>query len=150
MKWNRMLIGRGLAALAKAEALGGTRGFYVLQAAITACHARAPTAADTDWHRITELYETLAQVAPSPIVELNRAVAIGMAYGPDVGLQHVDTLRSEPALAAYHLLPAVRADFLIRLGRTGEARVELEHAASLTRNARERALLLARAASCGD
>ena len=149
-KWNRMLIGRGLAALAKAEALGGTRGFYVLQAAIAACHARAPTAADTDWSRIAELYETLAQVAPSPIVELNRAVAIGMAYGPDVGLQHVDALRAEPTLATYHLLPAVRADFLIRLGRHGEARVELEHAASLTRNARERALLLARAASCGD
>jgi predicted RNA polymerase sigma factor len=114
--------------------------------AIAACHARAPTAAATDWPRITALYALLAEVAPSPIVELNRAVAIGMAEGPGPGLAHVDALRSDPALQGYHLLPAVRADFLLRLGRHAEARAELEHAASLTRNARERALLLERAA----
>jgi RNA polymerase sigma factor (sigma-70 family) len=147
-RWNRLLIGRGLAALARAEALGGTRGPYVLQAAIAACHARAATAADTEWPRIAALYEILAAVAPSPIVELNRAVAIGMAFGPGPGLAHVDPLRSDPSLANYHLLPAVRADFLLRLGRSAEARAELERAAALTRNNRERALLLERAAAC--
>jgi RNA polymerase sigma-70 factor (ECF subfamily) len=146
--WDRMLIGRGLTALARAEALGGARGPYVLQAAIAACHARAPTAQDTNWPRIAELYGTLADVVPSPIVELNRAVAIGMASGPAAGLAHVDTLRHDPALASYHLLPAVRADFLLRLDRRDEAKAELERAASLTRNARERELLLQRATKC--
>jgi predicted RNA polymerase sigma factor len=148
--WDRLLIGRGLAALARAEALGAAPGPYLLQASIAACHARAPTAQDTDWRRIAALYETLARVSPSPIVELNRAVAIGMAHGAAAGLAHVDTLRSDPALASYHLLPAVRGDFLLRLGRHAEARSELEHAATLTRNARERTLLLERAATCGD
>ncbi len=147
-RWDRLLIGRGLAALARAEALGGTPGPYVLQAAIAACHARAPTAKDTDWPRIVELYAKLAAVSPSPIVELNRAVAIGMAFGPAAGLAHVDALRDDSSLATYHLLPAVRADFLVRLDRLAEAKVELERAAALTRNDRERALLLERAQKC--
>jgi RNA polymerase sigma-70 factor (ECF subfamily) len=145
-RWDRILIGRGLGALARAEALGGVRGPYALQAAIAACHARADSAADTDWARIAALYETLAAVSPSPVVELNRAVAVGQAFGPAAGLALADELTSMPALAAYHLLPAVRADFLARLGRVDEARTELERAASLTRNAQERRLLRERAA----
>jgi RNA polymerase sigma factor (sigma-70 family) len=146
--WDQLLIRRGLAALERAEALGGAGGPYALQAAIAACHARAGSGAETDWVRITTLYEALAHITPSPIVELNRAVALAMAYGPAVGLQLVDTLNAEPSLAGYHLLPSVRGDLLTKLGRFGEARVELERAASLTRNARERALLLERAAAC--
>ena len=149
-RWDRLLIRRGLAALARAEKLGGALGPYALQAAIAACHARAPTPDTTDWTRIAALYAALAQLAPSPVVELNRAVALGMAFGPAVGLQHVDTLTAEPTLATYHLLPSVRGDLLAKLGRHGEARVELERAASLTRNARERTLLLARAAECAS
>jgi RNA polymerase sigma factor (sigma-70 family) len=141
-KWDQLLIRRGLAALERAELLGG--GVYTLQAAIAACHARARVAADTDWHRIAALYAELARVAPSPIVELNRAVAVGMADGPAAGLAIADTLRD--ALASYHLLPSVRADLLVKLGRYDEARRELERAVSLTSNARERALLLERAA----
>jgi predicted RNA polymerase sigma factor len=146
--WDRLLIGRGLAALARAESLGGAGGPYALQAAIAACHARAVTAADTDWPRIAALYQALAERTPSPVVELNRAVAVAMAFGPAAGLALVDALRDEPALANYHLLPGVRGDLLIKLGRLDEARVELERAAALTRNARERTLLLARAATC--
>lgn len=146
--WDRVLIGRGLAALARAEALGGARGPFALQAAIAACHARAPVAADTDWGRIAALYGELAEVAPSPVVELNRAVAVSMADGPAAGLALVDALIDEPTLRDYHLLPSVRADFLSRLGRWEEARAELERAASLTHNARERQLLLDRAAAC--
>jgi predicted RNA polymerase sigma factor len=149
-KWDHVLIRRGLAALARAESLGGARGPFALQAAIAACHARARTADDTDWRRIASLYAELAQVTPSPIVELNRAVAVAMAFGPAAGLALVDTLTSEPTLASYHLLPSVRGDFLRRLGRYEEARVELERAASLTRNARERALLLDRARACAE
>jgi RNA polymerase sigma factor (sigma-70 family) len=145
--WNQLLIGRGLAALARAHQLGGADGPYVLQAAIAACHARTRAAADTDWAGIAALYARLAAVAPSPIVELNRAVAVGMAEGPAAGLALVDALIAEPALAGYHLLPSVRADLLAKVGRFDEARGELERAAVLTRNARERALLLARAAS---
>jgi RNA polymerase sigma factor (sigma-70 family) len=147
-RWDHLLIGRGLAALARAEALGATRGPFVLQAAIAACHARARTPEETDWARIVALYEELARVAPSPVVELNRAVAVSMAAGPGAGLALVDDLATEPALAGYHLLPSVRGDLLLKLGRFEEARVELERAAALTRNARERALLLARAAAC--
>ena len=147
-RWDRLLIRRGLAALARVEALGGADGWYALQAAIAACHARAATAADTDWRRIAALYATLAEVAPSPIVELNRAVAVGMADGPAAGLQRLDALAAEPSLAGYHLLPSARADLLMKLGRHAEARAELERAASLTRNERERALLLERAAAC--
>ncbi len=146
--WDRILIRRGLTALARAEALGGEQGPYVLQAAIAACHARAPTAAETDWARIARLYETLAQRMPSPIVELNRAVAVGMAFGPAAGLELVDALASERSLQGYHLLPSVRGDFLTKLGRFDEARAELERAASLTRNAREQHLLLERAEAC--
>jgi RNA polymerase sigma factor (sigma-70 family) len=149
-KWDHVLIRRGLAALARAESLGGARGPFALQAAIAACHARARTADETDWRRIASLYEELAQVTPSPIVELNRAVALSMAFGPAAGLALVDTLTSEPSLANYHLLPSVRGDFLRKLGRFDEARVELERAASLTRNARERALLLDRARACAE
>jgi RNA polymerase sigma factor (sigma-70 family) len=147
-RWDRLLINRGLAALDRAEALGGARGPYALQAAIAACHARAATAAETDWSRIAALYETLAELSPSPIVELNRAVAIGMADGPAAGLAVVDGLTSEPSLRSYHLLPSVRGDFLVKLGRRDEARAEFERAATMTRNARERTLLLERAASC--
>ncbi len=148
--WDRLLIRRGLAALERAEALGGGLGPYALQAAIAACHARAPAAEDTDWVRIAALYATLAQVSPSPIVELNRAVALAMAFGPQAGLDLVDTLTGEPALASYHLLPSVRGDLLARLGRHDEARVELERAAALTRNERERELLAARAAESAE
>ncbi|MFC5526411.1 RNA polymerase sigma factor [Rhodanobacter ginsengisoli] len=147
--WDRLLIRRGLAALEHAEKLGGALGPYALQAAIAACHARALTAADTDWERIAALYAALAQVAPSPIVELNRAVAVGMAFGPAAGLSIVDTLIDEPALRGYHLLPVVRGDLLARLGRLDEARPEFERAAALTRNLRERELMLRRARACG-
>jgi RNA polymerase sigma-70 factor (ECF subfamily) len=146
-RWDRLLIGRGLAALARAEALGGPPGPYVLQAAISACHARARTAAETDWPRIAALYGELARVTPSPVVELNRAVAVSMAEGPAAGLALVDAIADEPALRSYHLLPSVRGDLLAKLGRFDEARVECERAASLTRNARERELLLERAAA---
>ena len=146
-RWDQLLIRRGLAALERAEQLAPpeARGPYSIQAAIAACHARARTAGDTDWVRIAALYQALLQRTPSPIVELNRAVAVGMAFGPAAGLAVVDALVADGVLADYHLLPAVRADLLDKLGRTDEARVELERAASLTRNARERALLLARA-----
>jgi predicted RNA polymerase sigma factor len=151
-RWDQLLIRRGLAALARAEALaaalGGPPGPYLLQAAIAACHARARQAGDTDWTRIAALYEGLAEVAPSPIVELNRAVAVGMASGPAAGLALVDGLTAEPALKTYHLLPSVRGDFLEKLARLPEARAEFERAAGLTRNARERRLLLDRAARC--
>jgi RNA polymerase sigma factor (sigma-70 family) len=147
-RWDRLLVRRGLAALARAEALGGEPGPYRLQAAIAACHARAANAADTDWQRIAAAYAELARRYPSPVVELNRAVAVAMADGPAAGLAIVDRLRDEPALARYHLLPGVRGDFLLKLGRFEEARVELERAAGLTKNARERELLLARARSC--
>ncbi len=147
-QWDRLLIGRGLAALARAEELGGAGGAYALQAAIAACHARARTAAETDWAQIAILYYALAQRIPSPVVELNRAVAVGMAFGPKAGLDLADALASEPALASYHLLPSVRGDFLMKLGRLDEARGEFERAASLTKNAREQALLRERAAAC--
>jgi predicted RNA polymerase sigma factor len=139
------LIRRGLDALAQAEALGGTPGPYTLQAAIAACHARARTAADTDWTRIAALYAALVALVPSPVVELNRAVAVGMAFGPQAGLDVVDRLAGEPALARYHLLPSVRGDLLAKLGRREEARAEFQRAAAMTKNARERALLLGRA-----
>jgi RNA polymerase sigma factor (sigma-70 family) len=148
-RWDRVLIGRGFAALAKAEALGGADGPYALQAAIAACHARAPTGAETAWARIASLYDRLAVVTPSPVVELNRAVAHGMAFGPAIGLELVDQIKSDRSLATYHLLPSVRADLLTRLGRLAEARAELERAARLTRNARERDLLLRRAETIG-
>jgi RNA polymerase sigma factor (sigma-70 family) len=146
-RWDQLLIRRGLAALERAEALGGGFGPYALQAAIAACHARALTAEATDWERIAALYDALAQLAPSPVVELNRAVAVAMAFGPAAGLEVVDALRDEPTLQGYHLLPSVRADLLAKLGRTDEARAELKHAAELTRNERERAMLLERAAA---
>jgi RNA polymerase sigma-70 factor (ECF subfamily) len=146
--WDHLLIRRGLAALQRAEALGGARGPYSLQAAIAACHARATAPAETDWSRIAALYLELAHINPSPVVELNRAVAVGMAFGPQAGLELVDALSSEPSLRNYHLLPSVRGDFLARLGRLGEARAEFERAASITRNARERELLLDRARAC--
>jgi RNA polymerase sigma-70 factor, ECF subfamily len=147
-RWDQLLIRRGLTALDRAEKLGGGRGSYTLQAAIAACHARARIAAETDWTRIAALYEALAQVAPSPVVELNRAVALGMAFGPAVGLELVDALRSEPSLQGYYLLPSVRGELLAKLGRRDEARPEFERAASLTRNTREQQLLLERAAAC--
>jgi predicted RNA polymerase sigma factor len=147
-RWDPLLIRRGLAALARAEQLGGALGPYALQAAIAACHARAQEAAQTDWPRIAALYEALAQLAPSPIVELNRAVALSMAFGPAVGLELVDALRSEPQLKGYHLLPSVRGDLLARLSRHAEAGEEFKRAAELTRNARERKLLLLRAQAC--
>lgn len=147
-RWDRVLIGRGLAALERAEALARDRGPYTLQAAIAACHARAATPEATDWPAIAALYQTLAERTPSPIVALNHAVAVAMALGPAAGLARVDALASEPALQNYHLLPSVRGELLTRLGRLDEARAELEHAASLTRNTRERDLLLARAAAC--
>ena len=147
-RWDQMLIRRGLAGLARAEALGGALGPYALQAAIAACHARARTADETDWPRIAALYDALAQLLPSPIVELNRAVALSMAFGPAAGLEVVDALVDEPALRTYHLLPTVRGDLLFKLGRRDEARREFDRAASLTRNTRERALLLARARAC--
>ena len=147
-QWDQLLIRRGLAALERAEQLGGTAGTYARQAAIAACHARARTAAETDWKRIAELYDSLAQLMPSPIVELNRAVAYAIAFGPEAGLELIDTVASEPSLKSYHLLPSVRGDFLFKLGRSAEAQVEFERAASLTRNARERELLLDRARAC--
>jgi len=146
-RWDHLLVRRGLAALARAEQLGGRLGSYALQAAIAACHARARTAAETDWVRIAALYDALAQIAPSPVVELNRAVAVAMAFGPAEGLALVDALAAEPALKTYHLLPAVRGDLLVKLGRLDEARAEFERAASLTRNSREKKLLLDRAAA---
>ena len=145
--WDRLLIRRGLAALERAEALGGANGPYALQAAIAACHARARTPEETDWPRIVELYEVLARLTPSPVVELNRAVAVSMARGPAAGLALVDALTSEPALKGYHLLPSVRGDLLAKLGRHREAGEEFERAAALTRNGRERELLLGRAAT---
>ena len=147
-RWDQLLIHRGLAALERTEALGGAGGPYALQAAIAACHARARTAEETDWKRIAALYEALARLAPSPVVELNRAVAVAMAEGPAAGLEIVEPLRAEPSLKTYHLLPSVRADLLAKLGRLEEAREEFQRAASLTRNARERELLLERAAAC--
>jgi RNA polymerase sigma-70 factor, ECF subfamily len=146
-RWDWLLIGRGLAALERAERLGGTFGPYALQAAIAACHARARSAEETDWARIASLYDTLARLAPSPVVELNRAVAVGMAAGPAAGLELVDELRSEPALEDYHLLPSVRGDLLEKLGRLDEARAEYERAASLTQNEPVRRLLAERAAA---
>ena len=147
--WDQLLIHRGLAALERAESQQpGSRGPYTLQAAIAACHARAPTAADTDWPRIVALYEELARLVPSPIVELNLAVAVSMANGPQAGLAIIDRLADGGALASYHLLPSVRGDLLAKLGRWEQARVELERAASMTHNERERQLLLARAADC--
>ena len=149
-RWDRLLVRRGLAALERAVRLGGARGPYLLQAEIAACHARARTAAETDWSRIAAFYAELATVAPSPVVELNRAVAVGMAEGPAAGLERVDRLRDEPKLRGYHLLPAVRADLLAKLGRLEEARAELERAVTLTRNEREIALLRERAARLGE
>jgi RNA polymerase sigma-70 factor, ECF subfamily len=147
-RWDQLLIRRGLAALERAEQLGGGLGPYALQAAIAACHARAHTAAETDWARIATLYDALAHLAASPVVELNRAVAHGMAFGPAAGLELVDALTAEPSLATYQYLPSVRGDLLARLARFDEARVEFERAAALTRNARQRELLLERAAQC--
>ena len=147
-RWDQLLIRRGLAALERAEQLGGGLGPYALQAAIAACHARARTAAETDWARIAALYDALAHLAPSPVVELNRAVAHGMAFGPAAGLELVDALTAEPSLATYQYLPSVRGDLLAKLARFDEARVEFERAATLTLNARQRELLLERAAQC--
>jgi len=144
-RWDQLLIRRGLAALDRAEQLGGTPGPYTLQAAIAACHARARAAHQTDWARIASLYQALARVVPSPVVELNRAVAVGMAFGADAGLTIVDALVDDPSLKTYHLLPSVRGDLLAKLGRRDEAKAEFERAAALTRNTRERDLLLARA-----
>jgi RNA polymerase sigma-70 factor (ECF subfamily) len=146
-RWDQLLIRRGLAALERAEKIGGALGPYALQAAIAACHARARTAAETDWARIVALYDALAELTPSPVVELNRAVAVGMAFGPAAGLALVDALTSEPSLRTYHFLPSVRGDLLVKLGRSDEARAEFERAAALTQNARERELLLRRAAA---
>jgi predicted RNA polymerase sigma factor len=153
-RWDQLLIRRGLAALEQAErqaqarARGEPLGSYALQAAIAACHARARTAEDTDWLRIVGLYGALAEIAPSPIVDLNRAVALSFAFGPEAGLTLIDAIGAEPALKNYHLLPGVRGDLLVKLGRHQEARAEFERAASLTRNERERALLLKRASEC--
>jgi predicted RNA polymerase sigma factor len=146
--WDRLLIRRGLAALDRAASLGGKRQKYAIQAAIAACHAQAATPEQTDWRRIEQLYAELAHLAPSPVVALNRAVAVAMASGPEAGLEMVDALASEGALQSYHLLPSVRGDLLAKLGRFGEARMEFERAASLTRNGRERDLLLRRARTC--
>lgn len=147
-RWDQLLIRRGLAALERAEALGGLLGPYTMQAAIAACHARARTAAETDWVRIATLYEALARLNPSPVVELNRAVALSMAFGPEIALQLVDSLRDERSLREYHLLPSVRGDLLSKLGRNEEAREEFERAAALTENVREREMLLHRARAC--
>jgi RNA polymerase sigma-70 factor, ECF subfamily len=147
-EWDQLLIRRGLAALERAEKLGGRQGPYALQAAITACHARAVTPEETDWARIVSLYDALAQVTPSPIVELNRAVAVGMAFGPAAGLELVDALMGETSLDGYHLLPSVRGDLLKKLGRLAEARAEFGRAAALTRNAREREMMLDRVKEC--
>lgn len=148
-RWDYLLIGRGLAALERAEKLGGMHGPYALQAALAACHARARSAEETDWVRIVAIYDALAQLTPSPIVELNRAVALAMAYGPAAGLELVDRLTDEPSLAKYHLLPSVRGDLLTKLGRFDEARADFERAAALTQNRRERELLLERAQAVG-
>jgi RNA polymerase sigma-70 factor (ECF subfamily) len=148
-RWDQLLIHRGLSALARAEALGGTLGPYALQAAVAACHARARAAQDTDWVRIVALYDALAQIAPSPVIELNRAVAISMAFGPHAALEIVDALVADTRLDSYHLLPSVRGDLLEKLGRFDEARTEFTRAAGLAQNARERTLLLGRASSCG-
>ena len=148
-EWDQLLIRRGFVALAKAVELGPARGPYVLQAEIAACHARARAAEETDWARIVSLYEKLGEIAPSPVIDLNRAVAVSMAFGAAAGLELVDTLSAEGALENYHLLPSVRGDLLQKLGRLEEARAEFERAAALTRNARERQLLLARAEACG-
>ena len=147
-EWDQLLIHRGLTAIERAHKINTTRGPYLLQAEIAACHARARTPPNTNWPRIVLLYTELAQLTPSPVIELNRAVAVSMAYGPHAGLTLVDALAAEPSLARYHLLPSVRADLLYKLGRHPEARIEFERAAALTRNARERHLLLTRAASC--
>jgi len=148
-RWDQLLIRRGLNALARAETLAGEApGPYTLQAAIAACHARARTGAETDWQRIVALYGELLRVTPSPVIELNRAVAVSMASGPGAGLELVDALMSEASLSGYHLLPSVRGDLLAKVGRQDEARAEFERAASLTRNVRERSLLLERAAAC--
>ena len=147
-RWDQLLVRRGLAALQRAEELRSVLGPYALQAAIAACHARARTAAETNWEQIAALYDALARLTPSPIVELNRAVAVGMAFGPAAGLELIDKLMSEPSLKAYHLLPSVRGDFLFKMGRFTEAQPEFERAASLTQNARERELLLDRARGC--
>jgi RNA polymerase sigma-70 factor, ECF subfamily len=147
-RWDQLLIRRGLAALGRAEQLGGALGPYALQAAIAACHARARTAEETDWARMAALYAALAIVAPSPVVDLNRAVAVGMAHGPAAGLALADTLLDDPALKTYHLVPSVRGDLLAKLGRLDEARQEFERAAAMTHNARERTLLLERAVAC--
>jgi len=147
-QWDQLLIHRGLTAIERAHTINAARGPYLLQAEIAACHARARTPSETDWPRIVKLYSELAQLTPSPVIELNRAVAVSMAHGPDAGLTLVDALASEPSLARYHLLPSVRADLLYKLGRHAEARTEFERAAALTRNTRERNLLLTRAASC--
>ncbi len=149
-RWDRLLINRGLAALARAEELGGARGPYALQAAIAACHARAFRPEDTDWTRITELYAVLAELLPSPVIELNRAVAVSMAFGPEAGLDLVDALAAEPVLRDYHLLPSVRGDLLMKLGRPDEARAEFERAAALTRNAPERELSAERARAAAE
>jgi predicted RNA polymerase sigma factor len=146
-RWDQLLIRRGLAALGRAEKLGGARGPYALQAAIAACHARARAGDQTDWSRIAALYGELSQIMPSPVVELNRAVAVSMAVGPQAGLAIVESLAGEPSLKNYHLLPSVKGDLLARLGRGDDARVEFERAAALTRNTRERELLLSRARS---
>jgi len=148
-RWDQLLIRRGLAALERAQGLGGALGPYALQAAVASCHARALTAQETDWVRIVALYDALAQLAPSPIVDLNRAVAISMAFGPVAALEIVDALGSDPRLGNYHLLPSVRGDLLEKLGRFEEARTEFARAAALAQNGRERALLLGRAAACG-
>jgi predicted RNA polymerase sigma factor len=147
-QWDHLLIGRGLAALERAEKSSAALGPYSLQAAIAACHARSRTAAETDWARIAALYDALAQLIPTPVVHLNRAVAVGMAYGAAAGLELVDALTSEPALVAYHLLPSVRGDLLVKLGRSSEARAEFVRAASLANSPRDRKLLLARAENC--
>jgi predicted RNA polymerase sigma factor len=147
-RWDHLMIRRGLSALERAERLERALGPYALQAAIAACHARARTAAETDWMRIAALYDALAELVPSPVVELNRAVALGMAFGPQAGLDAVDTLASVPSLTNYHFLPSVRGDFLFKLGRKNEARSEFERAATLTKNDRERQLLHDRAAQC--
>jgi RNA polymerase sigma factor (sigma-70 family) len=148
-RWNRLLIQRGLTALQRAQALAGPSGPYTIQAAIAACHARATTADATNWEQIVALYDALAQVLPSPVIELNRAVAVSMAYGPAMALELVDSIVNDPKLAGYHLLPSVRGDLLEKVGRHDEARAEFSRAAGLTRNARERILLLGRAAACG-
>jgi predicted RNA polymerase sigma factor len=149
-RWDQLLIRRGLAALDRAAKLGGTPSPYVLQGEIAACHARARVPAETDWQRIVALYGELAELTPSPVIELNRAVAVGMAFGPAAGLEIIDALSSEPSLENYHLLPSVRGDLLAKLGRGNEARTEFERAASLTRNVRERKLLLERAGACAN